>query len=304
MKSHSQKSETSNSTNDERKNNSSGSGLNDFGDWSTTFLKLTIMLGGEYDASDLAIKNDTIKLLVLIFVLTAILLYNFINGLAIADVQELKEKGVFLDLQFKIYSILKYREMQETIGNNYRRKNINQENRVLRFLNKTIHNYMTSLVKRPNHFCNGKVTVYKTDIATAAIFDSIETKVLKFQFSRTAHDQLHEILSRKKIHESEKTANESEKNRTEKFGHNLKDGIKKLSESIESSNETINSKLEIVNKEIDEMKRSVEEKVANLQSENIKMKTELTEMKEILSTISTNTLSLNLSQQRFFQQFN
>lgn len=62
------------------------------------------------------------KLLVLVFILTAILLLNFINALAIADVQKLKEKAEFLDLKLKLLTIQRhYKLIAKCIESDWRK---------------------------------------------------------------------------------------------------------------------------------------------------------------------------------------
>lgn len=84
-----------------------------FNNWSTTFLRLTVMMAGEYDASSLNFNSELMsKLFVFGFVLSAILFYNFINALAIADVQKLKEKAEFHDLELKIKTLERHNFMR------------------------------------------------------------------------------------------------------------------------------------------------------------------------------------------------
>jgi hypothetical protein len=63
-------------------------GFHDFDRFWMSFLKVTVMLGGEFEATNLNYRKFWFATaFVFAFVLSAFMLYNFINGLAIDDIQ-------------------------------------------------------------------------------------------------------------------------------------------------------------------------------------------------------------------------
>lgn len=67
----------------------------------TSFQKTLIMLSGEYiDPSTL--DSVSKQILSLLFVFTSFILFNLINGLAISDIQQLKEHAEYLNLKQQI----------------------------------------------------------------------------------------------------------------------------------------------------------------------------------------------------------
>jgi hypothetical protein len=73
-----------------------------------SFVKTILMFGGEYEATELKYDNDYFTTaLVGVFILMAIILYNFVNALAISDVQILRDKAEFFDLKLKILAMEK-----------------------------------------------------------------------------------------------------------------------------------------------------------------------------------------------------
>ncbi len=63
-------------------------GFYDFDNWWMSILKVTVMLGGEFEATSMDYKKFWFtSVFVFAFVLSAFMMYNFINGLAINDIQ-------------------------------------------------------------------------------------------------------------------------------------------------------------------------------------------------------------------------
>lgn len=60
------------------------------------------MFAGDFSVEPYLIDSFWKQILFLCFVLTAFILYNLINGLAISDIQKLKDDAEFLNLKQRI----------------------------------------------------------------------------------------------------------------------------------------------------------------------------------------------------------
>lgn len=68
----------------------------------TSFQKTLLMMAGEYSIDPYTLDSVSKQILFLLFVFTSFILFNLINGLAISDIQQLKEHAEFLNLKQQI----------------------------------------------------------------------------------------------------------------------------------------------------------------------------------------------------------
>ncbi|KAL7011966.1 hypothetical protein ACKWTF_014534 [Chironomus riparius] len=68
----------------------------------TSFIKTILMFAGDFSVEPFKLDSIWKQILFLCFVLTAFILYNLINGLAISDIQKLKDDAEFLNLKQRI----------------------------------------------------------------------------------------------------------------------------------------------------------------------------------------------------------
>lgn len=68
----------------------------------TSFIKTILMFAGDFSIDPYKLDSLWKQILFLCFVLTAFILYNLINGLAISDIQKLKDDAEFLNLKQRI----------------------------------------------------------------------------------------------------------------------------------------------------------------------------------------------------------
>lgn len=68
----------------------------------TSFIKTILMFAGDFSVDPYKLDSFWKQILFLCFVLTAFILYNLINGLAISDIQKLKDDAEFLTLKQRI----------------------------------------------------------------------------------------------------------------------------------------------------------------------------------------------------------
>lgn len=68
----------------------------------TSFIKTILMFAGDFSVDPYKLDSFWKQILFLCFVLTAFILYNLINGLAISDIQKLKEDAEYLNLKQRI----------------------------------------------------------------------------------------------------------------------------------------------------------------------------------------------------------
>lgn len=68
----------------------------------TSFIKTILMFAGDFSVDPYKLDSFWKQILFLCFVLTAFILYNLINGLAISDIQKLKDDAEFLNLKQRI----------------------------------------------------------------------------------------------------------------------------------------------------------------------------------------------------------
>lgn len=68
----------------------------------TSFIKTILMFAGDFSIEPYKLDSPWKQILFLCFVLTAFILYNLINGLAISDIQKLKDDAEFLNLKQRI----------------------------------------------------------------------------------------------------------------------------------------------------------------------------------------------------------
>lgn len=68
----------------------------------TSFIKTILMFAGDFSLDPYKLDSFWKQILFLCFVLTAFILYNLINGLAISDIQKLKDDAEFLNLKQRI----------------------------------------------------------------------------------------------------------------------------------------------------------------------------------------------------------
>jgi hypothetical protein len=67
-----------------------------------SFQKTLMMLSGEYTIDPYTLDDASKQVLFLFFVITSFILFNLINGLAISDIQQLKEHAEYLNLKHQI----------------------------------------------------------------------------------------------------------------------------------------------------------------------------------------------------------
>ena len=82
--------------------------FNKFQNFFYTILKVLIMLTGEFDASDLEIQYWPRFIFFVIFVFVAVAVFNFMNALAIEEVDGLKKGAELLILKVKLETIIDY----------------------------------------------------------------------------------------------------------------------------------------------------------------------------------------------------
>lgn len=68
----------------------------------TSFIKTILMFAGDFSVEPHKLDSIWKQILFLCFVLTAFILYNLINGLAISDIQKLKDSAEFLTLKQRV----------------------------------------------------------------------------------------------------------------------------------------------------------------------------------------------------------
>lgn len=68
----------------------------------TSFIKTILMFAGDFSVDPYKLDSFWKQSIFLCFVLTAFILYNLINGLAISDIQKLKDDAEFLNLKQRI----------------------------------------------------------------------------------------------------------------------------------------------------------------------------------------------------------
>jgi hypothetical protein len=68
----------------------------------TSFIKTILMFAGDFSVEPYKLDSFWKQILFLGFVLTAFILYNLINGLAISDIQKLRSDAEFLNLKQRI----------------------------------------------------------------------------------------------------------------------------------------------------------------------------------------------------------
>lgn len=68
----------------------------------TSFIKTILMFAGDFSVEPHKLDSFWKQILFLCFVLTAFILYNLINGLAISDIQKLKDSAEFLTLKQRV----------------------------------------------------------------------------------------------------------------------------------------------------------------------------------------------------------
>ena len=105
-------SEMQNATNDSLKKKDEvkdkDTDLNEFKSNQMTFLKVLIMLTGEFDASNIEIKNLPRFIFFMVFVFVAVAVFNFMNALAIEEVDGLKKGAEYFILKEKLKTICNY----------------------------------------------------------------------------------------------------------------------------------------------------------------------------------------------------
>lgn len=105
------------STNDETKNEplsdteQHSQVFNNFKTYPYSFLKVFIMLTGEFDASSIVLSTWYKFIFFVIFVFVAVTIFNFMNALAIGEVQDLKDDAEFFILQEKLNKICIYEKI-------------------------------------------------------------------------------------------------------------------------------------------------------------------------------------------------
>lgn len=68
----------------------------------TSFIKTILMFAGDFSVDPYKLDSFWKQIIFLCFVLTGFILYNLINGLAISDIQKLKDDAEFLNLKQRI----------------------------------------------------------------------------------------------------------------------------------------------------------------------------------------------------------
>lgn len=95
----------------------SNTNINDFQGFFYTFLKVLIMLTGEFEAASLAIEHWYRFLFFVIFVFVAVTVFNFMNAIAIEEVDGLKKGAEFFVLYEKLHKICEYENHLSRIKN-------------------------------------------------------------------------------------------------------------------------------------------------------------------------------------------
>ena len=85
----------------------------------TSFVKTLQMLGGDY-FDPYTLDNNIEIVLYLVFILTSFVLFNLINGLAISDIQSLKQQSEYLNLKKQIRNGAEYEDVICKMYNNIR----------------------------------------------------------------------------------------------------------------------------------------------------------------------------------------
>lgn len=89
-------------TNETLSTTSSEAVFKNFANPFTSFIKTILMFAGDFSVDPYKLDSFWKQILFLCFVLTAFILYNLINGLAISDIQKLKDDAEFLNLKQRI----------------------------------------------------------------------------------------------------------------------------------------------------------------------------------------------------------
>jgi hypothetical protein len=182
------------------------------------------MWAGEYDASQEKFHQTMFNSSFLfIFILSAMMMYNFINGLAIDDIQKLREKAEFYDTKSKIYSI--------TLNSKYRE-----------FLqDKKIFKTITKLIFK-NSFNIAKCSVMSENKVVYNIVDNGNYKCFDAKIDSTLNVDIKNLLQRQKprigdLFLSSKIVDLSEKH--DKMEQKLQAGDLHLSNKIDKMEHTL-----------------------------------------------------------------
>lgn len=270
------------------------------------FIKTIIMLTGEYEASDLNFWGWSGYALLLCFVLTSILIYNFINGLAIADVQKLKEKGEFLDLKLKILTIQRHeRYLEDSFDQN------------TCFLKRAI---IGLIVSEPFVVTSGivnekRVVQFQTNVESEEKKDKIKKdkdpshKIIKIPtvtLSKDSYDRLKDILNGKESNEESKSFEKKFDSLTFEFSQMKENLSETLNTNFEKINEEVNSKLENFTQEFKNRNekfnshfKSVEEQVEIMFNEMNVMKNDISDIKNLLKLLVSGSTESDDKQSEF-----
>jgi hypothetical protein len=135
------------------------SDFNSFDTIPTSVVKIVTMFSGEFEAKELKMKSDFSYFLFFAFILSIIVLFNFVNALAISDVQlcAAKADAEILDLKIRVLRLRKHEKFLKT-------ESWISNNSCTSWLVGTCRNMTRLKVKS-----NGQTTFYKNDMEAAGI---------------------------------------------------------------------------------------------------------------------------------------
>jgi hypothetical protein len=243
------------------------------------FIKMLVMLTGEFEASDLNFHGWSGYALLLGFVLTSILIYNFINGLAIADVQKLREKGEFHDLKLKILTIQRH---ERYLGN---------------FSDQdpwSLKKFLTRLIVSDPLNVTGGTVNEKRVVQFYSNVENDKTKknekptessnkiIPSVTLSKDSYDRLKDILKGKESNEESKNFEKKFDSLAFEFSQMKENLSETLNTNFEKNYDDVDSKLESFSQEFRDRNEIVNSDIQSLENKVDAIYRDMTEIKSLL----------------------
>ncbi|KAL7033754.1 hypothetical protein ACKWTF_007711 [Chironomus riparius] len=204
----------------------------------TSFQKTLLMFSGEYTIEPYTLDSVSKQILFLLFVFTSFILFNLINGLAISDIQQLKEHAEFLNLKQQIRNAS---ESEGVLCDVYWK--VCQTSKQNSWWRKCVMFIMTLLIRKypylhkMDNLCidfKNKTVKYEWDHKQTHILRTNNGNTGRYTLDGETIKKLREIVEKR--HSTEESVNEKVEN--------LKDEVKKLKLSLNNQHEEMKKLME------------------------------------------------------------